>query len=368
MAGRGSVSAFADHCEWTGASAEERETWLRARRAGIGGSDVAAVLGLSRWRSALALYVEKISDAAPDEISTEIADWGRIFEPVILRQYAARTKRRVIRGGKLMRSKTSPHHLITLDGVQFNRVPSGAKGPGVAEVKTTGYGERFQDDLPIEVQIQIQWEMVVTGASWATCIWLPFPERRMQWIDVMPHPVVQEQLVVAVDNFWQQHVLKRVPPDPDGSESSMLALRTLFPDEDPAEIIRIAGATSIADEYERNKAAIDLLMKRQGLIKNTLAATMRTAKYAVLDDGRYFGTALYPERENRCRHCSGVLSTTKSYKTYTLRAPKKKPLIITAGVRELVVDLTGQELERQLTESIVGPSVAANEPNEGAAE
>lgn len=368
MAGRGSVTAFADHCEWTGASAEDRENWLLTRRSGIGGSDVAAVLGLSKWRSALALYVEKVSEAPPDETASEIADWGRIFEPVILRQYAQRTKRKVVRGGKLMRGKTASHHLITLDGVQFHRVPTGAKGPGVAEVKTTGYAESYAKGLPVEVQIQIQWELFVTGASWATCIWLPFPERRMQWIDVLPHPFFQEQLVEAVDNFWREHVLKRVPPDPDGSESSMLALRALFPDEDPAEIIRIAGATSVADEYERNKATIAMLEQRQGLIKNTLAATMRTAKYAVLDDGRYFGSAFYKSRENKCPHCANVLSKTESYKTYTLRQPKKIPLIVTAGVRELVVDLTGQDLERQLSESIVGTSTPQNDPTQGAAE
>jgi putative phage-type endonuclease len=361
MAGRGAVTAFADHCEWTGASADDRETWLIARRGGIGGSDVAALMGVSPWHSALSLYVEKISVDPPDEKSSEIADWGRHFEPLILKQYALRSKRKIVRGGKLMRSKRAAHHLTTLDGIQLTRAPSGAKGPGVAEVKTTGYGDRFQDDLPIEVQIQIQWELHVTGASWATCIWLPFPERRLQWIDVLPHRAFQEVLVEHVDNFWQR-VQRRLPPDPDGSDSSMLALRALYPDEDESQVILLSGATAIADEYERNKAALELLKERQGLIKNTLAATMREAKYAVLDDGRYFNTAFYAARDNRCKHCSEVLSSQGAYKTYTLRAPKKKPLIVTAGARELIVDLNGDAIAKQLSESIVGAPAASNDP------
>jgi putative phage-type endonuclease len=195
MAGRGAVSAFADHCEWTGARADNRENWLISRRAGVGGSDVAAIMGATEFNSALAVYVEKISQDPPDDESSEIADWGRDFEPLILRRYAQRSGRKVVRGGKLMRSKTAPHHLITLDGVQTSRPPAGCKGPGVAEVKTTGYGERYHEDLPVEVQIQIQWELFVTGAQWATCIWLPFPERRMQWVDVVPHRAFQEVLV-----------------------------------------------------------------------------------------------------------------------------------------------------------------------------
>ena len=36
-----------------------REEWLQARRRGIGGSDAAAVLGLSPWKSNVRLWEEK---------------------------------------------------------------------------------------------------------------------------------------------------------------------------------------------------------------------------------------------------------------------------------------------------------------------
>ena len=32
-----------------------REGWLRYRKCGIGGSDVAAILGISKWNSAISL-------------------------------------------------------------------------------------------------------------------------------------------------------------------------------------------------------------------------------------------------------------------------------------------------------------------------
>lgn len=373
MAGRGAVSAFGDHCEWTGASANNRQKWLRARRAGVGGSDAAAIMGVSPFKSELALYVEKIAAGPPDDESSEVADWGRVFEPLILREYSRRAARRVVKGGHLLRSKRVPHHLVTLDGVQLTRPPEWARGPGVAEVKTTGYGQRYDDDLPVEVQVQIQWELFVSQAAWATCIWLPFPERRMAWIDVAPHPAFQEVLAERVDRFWGR-VQALLPPDPDGSESSELALRALYP-EDNDEVIRILHATRIADEYERNKAAIELLTTRNQLIKNTLAATIRNAKYALLDDGRYWGTATYKPRDNRCRHCNEVLSSTAGYRTYTLRDPRKKPFHVIGESRQLVVDLehgTCDELTRQLTESMVGtPQLAANQPaneDRGAAE
>lgn len=363
MAGRGAVTAFGDHCEWTGASADDREKWLLARRAGVGGSDAAAIMGVDEYASELAIYVEKIAEGPPDAGSSEVAEWGRIFEPQILKEYSRRSARRVVRGGKLMRSRRSAHHLITLDGVQFTRPPPGCRGAGVAEVKTTGYGQRYDEDLPVEVQVQIQWELFVTGADWATCIWLPFPERRLQWLDVLPHRAFQEVLEERIDAFWKR-VQRREPPDPDGSDSSMLALRKLYPGETD-EVIRLIGRRplELADEYQRNKAAIEVLQRRQGLIKNTLAATIRESKYAILDDGRYWGTAYYRARTNDCKHCGGVLSQVPEYRTYTLRSPRKKPFHNIVGSRELINEIqdTDAELEKQLSESLVGAPPAAND-------
>lgn len=37
----------------------DRADWLAARRTGIGGSDVAPILGLSKWRSPLDVYMVK---------------------------------------------------------------------------------------------------------------------------------------------------------------------------------------------------------------------------------------------------------------------------------------------------------------------
>lgn len=374
MAGRGAVTAFGDHCEWTGASSDDREKWLLARRAGVGGSDVAGIVGLDKYSSALAVYVDKTNESPPTDEQSEKAEWGRLFEPSIVRAYGRRTKRRVVHGGKLLRSKRAAHHLITLDGVQFSKPPDGAKGPGVIEVKTTELGQRYREDIPPEVYVQIQWQLLVTGAEWATCVWLPLPERRLQWRDVMASPAVQEWLADRVEEFWSR-VTRRAPPDPDGSESSLLALRALFPNEN-LETIRIPGKTAVelAEEYERVKATIALLESKMGLIKNAFVATMRESKYALLDDGRYWGSAAYKTRTNNCKHCGGELSRTEAYRTYQLREPraaKGKPLPQIVAVRELPESLTGEAdalLTRQLSESLVGAADPSNDDNRGAAE
>ena len=50
-------------------AAENREQWLKARQKGIGGSDAAAVLGLSPWKSNVRLWEEKTGLREPEDIS-----------------------------------------------------------------------------------------------------------------------------------------------------------------------------------------------------------------------------------------------------------------------------------------------------------
>lgn len=64
--------------------------WHEQRRAGIGGSDVAALLGLSKWKSPYQLFLEKTGNAPPQE-DNEAMYWGRMLEPVIRDAYEEKT-------------------------------------------------------------------------------------------------------------------------------------------------------------------------------------------------------------------------------------------------------------------------------------
>ena len=58
------------------------EQWLAARRKGVGGSDSAAVCGLSRYSSPLEVWLQKTGrkPATPDN---EAMQWGRLLEPIV---------------------------------------------------------------------------------------------------------------------------------------------------------------------------------------------------------------------------------------------------------------------------------------------
>ncbi len=80
-------------------TAKERQAWLAARRRGITGTDVAAILGLNPWRNALDVYLEKMGQGEAVQ-ANEAMWWGTYLEEGIARRYAELTN---LRKGDLLR-------------------------------------------------------------------------------------------------------------------------------------------------------------------------------------------------------------------------------------------------------------------------
>ena len=68
-----------------------RLEWLRYRQKGIGGSDAAAVLGLSRWKGPIDIWLSKTQEIMQDDGQSEAAYWGTVLEDVVAREFMKRT-------------------------------------------------------------------------------------------------------------------------------------------------------------------------------------------------------------------------------------------------------------------------------------
>ena len=57
------------------------DNWLKLRKAGIGGSDAAAILGMTPWKSPYQLWLEKTGEVEAEDISTkEVVHFGHVLE------------------------------------------------------------------------------------------------------------------------------------------------------------------------------------------------------------------------------------------------------------------------------------------------
>lgn len=203
--------------------ARSRRAWLEARRLGLGASETAAVLGLSKWATPLSVYLDKI-DASPvvDEAPSAAAQIGTDMEDMVAR-WTMREWPELGKIGPTPGLLAHPEHgwmLATLDRLLYPRGTRDADPLGVLEVKTTSrwnYEQNWVDGVPPGyVQVQVQQQLAVSGlpTAWVAC-WVrdEAPEKALKEpFRIDADPVVHEQLATYAGAWWERHVIGRTPP------------------------------------------------------------------------------------------------------------------------------------------------------------
>jgi len=202
-----------------------RDEWLAARRTGIGGSDIAAILGLSPWRTPLDVYLDKVDGREAPE--TEPMRWGRLLEDVIAREYALRAGVRIQRINTIIRAPSRDWAIASLDRVV---VPAGTRAriykgelrgaEGALECKSVNAyaaGQWGRDDdpdaVPIHHAAQCMWYLGVTGLPWCDVAALIGGQRLIIRRIERDEETIRAMFERA-ERFWFEHVVPRVPPAP----------------------------------------------------------------------------------------------------------------------------------------------------------
>jgi len=185
-----------------------RAEWLQERRRGIGGSDVAAILGLSSWRTPLDVYLDKTGQRVDHDTDNPAMYWGRTLEPVIRQHYADTTGRNVIHPNGIL---THPKHdfmLANVDGLTEDGRVFEAKTARTAQ----GWGEQGSDEVPDAYALQVQHYMAVTGLPVADiAVLIGGSDFRVYHVEADPD--LQADMIQEESEFWQ-HVIEQRPPEP----------------------------------------------------------------------------------------------------------------------------------------------------------
>ena len=182
-----------------------------ARQNGLGGSDAAAVLGISPWKTPLELYLEKTGQALPGEPNDAMI-WGNRLEGVVADAAAERLGISFQHNDQTLVHRDYPWMLGHID-----REVSGE--PTLVEIKTTGYqsddwGEEGTDAIPPYYLAQVAHYLAVTEYHAAHVAVLFLQERRLGLYFVPRDLELEAHLLDAEQRFWCEHVVPRVPPDP----------------------------------------------------------------------------------------------------------------------------------------------------------
>lgn len=204
-----------------------REEWLAARKLGLGSSDAAPALGLSPWRSQYELWAEKVGilKERPDNDRFRV---GRLAEPLVMELWCEDSEYALdeIERHVMCRSIEHPFMLANPDGLTHD---------AVIEIKTAHSMDekRWEAGVPDQYVIQGLHLMAVTGRR--KCIFpvmfgWSLPRAFVLNLDGFEDEELAESMasmIVVEAEFWRR-VQDKDAPDPDGSESSMMALREQF--------------------------------------------------------------------------------------------------------------------------------------------
>ncbi|MEV0115565.1 lambda-exonuclease family protein [Streptomyces sp. NPDC050844] len=224
----------------------EREQWLAARRTGVGGSEVAAVLGMSKYTSAHEVYLDKRGELPLDRPQSpelaEAAFWGLAHEPTIAAEFSRRTGLDAVEGPGMLAHVERRWMLANVD--RYVLAGGESTPSSLLEIKTRS---AYQLDewllgVPDGPALQTHWYLAVTGYSHAHVAAL-LGGNRLLIHRVERDDKLVEHLVALVGEFWQ-HVLDGTPPPVDGSAATEELLGHLYDVRtdavtvaDPAEVL-----------------------------------------------------------------------------------------------------------------------------------
>ncbi|WP_431976140.1 YqaJ viral recombinase family protein [Micromonospora haikouensis] len=254
----------------------DRDTWLAARRRGIGSSDVAAILGVADKHTAVHVYRDKRGELVDD--AGEAALWGRLLEEPVAREWARRQRSVVQRVG-LVAHVDEPWRMATLD----RRV---AECPMNREIRTACALEvkcrsafkasRWRSDVPDDVLAQAVWQMAVTGYDHIhVAVLLGGNELKMTVVERDER--MERYVLREVTRFREQHLLAGVEPAWDlDKAAALIEMDALMHPERVGEIsLDEVGEVLEYAELSARAGAADRALKRA---RATLARLARGAQ------------------------------------------------------------------------------------------
>lgn len=314
------------------------ETWHATRLEGVGGSDASTIQGINKYTSALQLYAEKTGAIPHEVVDNEAIRWGKRLERPVAEEYAERENVAVVNWPVMLQSKKYPWMLANLDFVivkpstvfegTVEKIEPGVvtdwydtKPPpyveAILEIKTGGigshgsiheWGTEEQPQLPKVYELQCRHYQIVTGILSAKLVGL----LGGVGLAIRNVPFDQNYAEAIIDSerrFWNEHVVPRIPPEPDGSKSAEATIKTLYPVGEETNTFEGGSKLDLLwRDYLKAKIAADEADTERDALKNRIKALLGKSAYGMVHgkvicsfknskDGESFNEALF-RRDN----------------------------------------------------------------------
>jgi len=219
----------------------DRAAWLSGRSdpTAIGASEAAAILGVHPHLDAWALWDRKVNGVSRDDTSAVLGR-GQRWESVVLAEYADASGNRIQEPGAYF---GKPGYLVTVANDAFPWLRSSPDSfawhgdvIGHVEAKTAMHREGWSPDggvvvdqwsdeaatvLPPHYALQGYCQLAATDMPWNdVCALVPFGGwLAVRWVRLVRDVETQGQIVEALGEWRDRHLVGKEPPALDGTEA-----------------------------------------------------------------------------------------------------------------------------------------------------
>jgi putative phage-type endonuclease len=271
---------------------------LEQRKKHVGSSDMAAVLGLSPWKSAWDVWVDKTGKLQPErEAPNAAAHAGNLFERGVL-SFARQELGKLIRNQ--YRAAAEFHLGANIDALAVEREnqPVEAKTAGLFGPLRGEWGESGTDQVPDLYIIQAHVHMICAERD--LCHLAAFLGGRGFTLYAIPLvPELAEIIKCRAVEFWENHVVRDIPPA-ESWPSLDVAKRIR---RQPKKVVRIpaglvAGWQQIAETRREAEDA-------EKMAKSFILAALGDAEAGVTETGEAVTYFVESKREFTVKAHSG---------------------------------------------------------------
>jgi hypothetical protein len=300
---------------------------MGSKPTGISASRGAAVLGLSPWSTPLEAWSKIMEErqpgfclahgiVPPEPPDNAAIRWGNAFEDSVIE--LAELERKQPIGAREAFFEVAGDTPITchVDGIYGSKIGPARKDAPLHEGKTTSifafrekWGEPGSDRIPQEYAVQVQHQMICTGAKSAVVSVLVFPKRveefeavgceatsRDTWrpitwavilkemgyfhqYEIQANPSTQAEMIEAYRAFWHDNVLNETPPNPENWKDIL----SLYP-EPKGTVIASPEQVRLATEYGQLTKEIGEAKKQQDILKTKIMQEIKRGASHPIDD------------------------------------------------------------------------------------
>jgi len=244
----------------------------------LGGSEIAAILGLSRFKTPLQVWAEKTGNLIPEDISGKLhIRLGNKLEATVCDLFSEETGRKVARV-----NETITHPKYSFLRGNIDRRVVGEKA--ILEAKTTSAWNAKQwegEEIPQEYLIQTYFYMELTGSErgYVACL---VGNQGFHVKTLERDPVLQNDIITKAVDFWTRYIEPKIIPSMITSKDAD-TLYNLFPLGGGEPLALDDKAATLIESIQAMKEDATALESQQKKAENDLRLLLGDNESGVTD-------------------------------------------------------------------------------------